>query len=159
MTSRPPRAPVLVLGLGNLLLRDEGLGVRVVEALAEHGPWPGVELADGGTSGLALADLMAGRQRVIVIDALAGPWLPGTVLRLEPDDLAREPDDTLSLHEAGLPEALRAVRLLGEAPDEVVLLGVVPKDVGAGLDLSPPIAALIPDLVRLVRDELERAAA
>ena len=159
MTARLRSAPVLVLGLGNLLLRDEGVGVHVVEALAPFGPWPRVELADGGTSGLGLVDLLAGREKVIVIDAVAGPWTPGTVIRLGPEDLAPALGGPLSLHEVGLSEALRAVRLLEDSPEEVVLLGVVPDEIGAGLDLSPTIAALLPDVVRLVLDELEMVAA
>ena len=68
--------PVLVLGIGNILLRDEGVGVRVIEALGSHKLPAGVERADGGTAGADLVDLLADRRKVIVVDAIEGAWPP-----------------------------------------------------------------------------------
>lgn len=152
-----PRRPILVLGLGNILLRDEGVGVRVIEALASH-PLPAdVELCDGATAGLGLLDVLADRRKVIVVDALAGDRPPGTVLRLTRDDLA-EPAAVLSVHEFGLLETLAAARLLGLEPDDVVVFGVRPEAVEYGLELSPTIARLVPELVARVLTELEISA-
>lgn len=147
--------PILVLGLGNILLRDEGVGVHVVRALAEAELPPGVEVLDGATAGFGLVDLMAGRAKVIVVDALAGDRPPGTVLRLSPDDLLSSADRALSLHEFGLLEALAAARQLGLAPPEVVILGIQPADLRCGLELSAELAALVPQVVALILAELK----
>lgn len=156
--ARTAPAPVLVLGLGNILLRDEGVGVRVVEALRGRALPAGIDLADGGTAGLDLLDLVADRQKVVVIDAIAGPQPPGTVLRLTPDQLAAPAGRPASVHEAGLLEALAAARHLGCAPREVVILGVRPQEVSCGLELSPALARLLPRIAELVLAELAGAA-
>jgi hydrogenase maturation protease len=146
--------PTLVLGLGNILLQDEGVGVRVVEALQGLPLPPGVEVVDGATAGMALLDILADRRRVIVIDAVDGDWEPGTVVRLGPDDLLPQQSQAVSLHELGLLEALIAARRLGVAPQEMVILGVRPYEVACGLSLSREMAALLPRVVKLVLAEL-----
>ncbi len=149
------RAPTLVLGLGNLLLRDEGVGVHVVRALRECDLPADVELCDGGTLGMGLLDTLAERARVIVIDAIAG-YPPGTVVRLTAEQLAPAVERRLSAHELGLHETLATARQLGVAPREVVVIGVSPHDLRMGLELSPEVAALVPRVVELVRAELVR---
>jgi hydrogenase maturation protease len=148
--------PILVLGLGNILLQDEGVGVRVVEAMQDVKLPPDVELFDGATAGLDLLDVLADRRKVIVIDAVEGDSPPGTVLRLGPDELLPGDGPGVSLHEVGLMEALTVARQLGTAPQEVVVLGVRPQEIGYGLTLSPPIARLVPRIVELIVAELER---
>jgi hydrogenase maturation protease len=145
----------LVLGLGNILLRDEGVGVRVVQAMEEMELASGVELFDGGTAGIDLLDVLADRRKVIVIDAIEGPSEPGTVLRFGPDELAWPDGRGVSLHEMGLLETLAVAKQLGTAPDEVVVLGVKPKEVEPGLELTPQIARLVPRIVDLVLAELK----
>lgn len=158
-TPTPARSPVLVLGLGNPLLRDEGVGAHVISALTEAGAPAGVEFADGGTAGIDLAALISDRTLVIVIDALVGPFEPGTVLRLERDDLLPSQGADISAHGPALPEALRMADFLGEPPAEIVVLGVVPADIGWGEDLTPGIRRQVPEILNLVHAELERAAA
>lgn len=148
--------PILVLGLGNILLRDEGVGVRVVEAMQDIELPPDVELFDGATAGLDLLDVLADRRTVIVIDAVEGDSPPGTVLRLHPDDLLPGDGPGVSLHETGLMETLAVARQLGTAPPEVIVFGIRPQEVGYGLTLSPPIAGLVPRIVELIVAELEQ---
>ena len=147
--------PILVLGLGNILLRDEGVGVRVVEAMERVDLSPGVEIIDGATAGFDLIDVLADRRKVIVIDAIDGQCEPGTVIRLTPEDLVPQGNRGVSLHEMGLLEALTAAGQLGVAPDEVVIFGVRPNNVSCGLDLSLEIARLVPAIIELVLAELE----
>lgn len=153
-TTHAERCSTLVLGLGNILLRDEGVGVHVVRALAEVGLPADVEVFDGGTAGIDLLDVLADRHRVIVIDALDCDGPPGTVLRLEPGDLLPAAGQAVSLHEMGLLETLAVARVLGIAPRDLVILGVKPHDVKWGLDLSPKIKRLLPRIVELVLTEL-----
>ena len=157
--TRTRPCPNLVLGVGNILLRDEGVGVRVVEAMAEMELPPDVELFDGATAGLDLLDVMADRRRVIVIDAVEGDTAPGTVLRLGPEDLVPRDGGGVSLHEIGLLEALTLAKRLGIAPQEVVVLGVMPQSVECGLELSPEIARLVPEIIKLVLAELKKPCA
>ncbi len=148
--------PTLILGIGNILLRDEGVGVRVIEAM--HGlPLPeGVEILDGGTSGADLVDAVAGRRKVIVVDAVKADAEPGTVLRFSDKDLIARTEGTFSLHEFGLLETLQAAAHLDCAPREVVIYGVQPADISSGLELSPQIAAIVPALVQRVLEEASR---
>jgi hydrogenase maturation protease len=152
--SHTRRCPTLVLGLGNILLRDEGVGVRVVQALEQAPLPPGVELLDGGTAGIDLLDALADRRKLVVIDALDGDLAPGTVLRLAPDELAPREAPGVSLHDLGLLETLVLARHLNAAPREVVIIGVKPGSVECGLELSAEIRRLVPRIVELVMAEL-----
>lgn len=143
----------LVLGIGNILLRDEGVGVRVIEAMRRLPLGEDIECIDGGTSGADLVDELADRPKVIVIDAAKGDAAPGTVFRFGADDLMQGADHALSLHEFGLLETLMAARHLGCAPREVVIFGVQPKEVHAGLELSSEVAGVLPKVIELVLAE------
>jgi len=168
--------PCLILGVGNILLGDEGVGVHVVraiEARVEAGDLAlpeGVEVSDGGTMGLDLMDLLEGRRKVVVIDALdpSGGAAPGAVLRFTAEDLARlrqgeaplrrgearRQAANLSLHQVGLFEAIEMARILGRAPQKVVIFGIVPKDMSPGLELSAEVAAVVPEVIRRVMAEI-----
>ena len=148
------RSPVLVLGIGNILLRDEGVGVRVIEQMQKMSLPDDVELVDGGTAGADLLDVLAERQKVIVIDAVQADCEPGTVLRFTANDLVRPGGVGMSLHELGLGEALTMTKQLGREPKDVVVLGIKPKDIGCGLELSEEIAASVPRVVELVLAEI-----
>ena len=147
--------PVLVLGVGNILLRDEGVGVRVVQAMERMPLSPEVEVFDGATAGLDLLDVLCDRRKVVVIDAIDADVAPGTVIRFESADLVPRDGQNMSLHEFGLLETLAVARQLGTAPAEVVIIGVKPKDVTCGLELSPEIAGLVPDIINAVTAELK----
>jgi len=146
--------PVLVLGIGNILLRDEGIGVRVVEALADQPLPPEVELLDGGTAGGNLVDVLADRRKAVIIDAIADDVAPGTVFRLTPDDLIPAAGEMLSMHQVGLVESLHMARQLGCLPAEVVIFGVQPHSISPGLELSPELQRRVPAIVQVVLDEL-----
>jgi hydrogenase maturation protease len=148
-----PLLPTLVLGIGNILLRDEGVGVRVVEALRLMSVPAGVELVDGGTGGADLVEVLADRRHVIVVDAMAADDPPGTIRRMTPDDLLPQQDVPLSLHQLGLLESLAIARRLGCAPGEVIVFGIQPAEIAPGLDLTPTVAAVVPKVAALVLQE------
>jgi hydrogenase maturation protease len=156
MSSMENRAPTLVLGIGNILLRDEGVGVRVIEAMREMALPSWVELVDGGTAGADLLDIIADRRKVIVIDAMDADAEPGTILRLEIGDLAGPENPDVSLHEIGLLETLAMTRHLGCSPQEVVVFGVKPAEVCPGDTLTGSMVAALPRIVALVQNELKR---
>jgi len=152
-----PIASVLVLGLGNILLSDEGVGVRIVEALdASHELPDEVESLDGGTSGMELLDMVAGRDCLIVADAVNAAGPAGRVIRLENDDIRMLFETRFSPHQLGLSDMLAALHLIDEAPRRVIVIGVVPENLKTGLDLSPAAAGGRDAAVAMIVDELTR---
>ena len=152
---RPRVARVLVLGAGNILLSDEGIGVRVVEALQQRYRVPEeVEVLDGGTCGMDLLDVIAGRDRLILVDAVDTGSPPGTVVRLEDDQIPAVFRTRSSPHQLGLPDVLALLRLLEAAPARVTVIGVQPASLDIGLELTPPIAERLDVLVEMVAGEL-----
>ena len=162
-------ASILILGIGNILLKDEGIGVHVIQTMADQvargtlNLSEDVELVDGGTFGIDLLDTIAGRRKVIVVDAVqvtaaetAGPSgiAPGAILRFTAADLQQRQTADLSLHQIGLFETLTMARQLGCAVGEVVILGIVPKTLESGLELSPEVAAAVPKIIELVLAEI-----
>jgi hydrogenase maturation protease len=146
----------LVVGLGNPLRGDDGIGVRVVQALMERPLPAGVEVVDGGTQGLGLVSLLEDRRRVIVVDAANVGRTPGEFVRFTPEEAKLlGGDQRLSIHEAGLRDALLLAQVLGVLPDEVVILGVQPANMDWDQDLSPAVLAALPRLVAAVLEELD----
>jgi len=128
---------VLILGLGNLLLSDEGVGVHAVHALSWRFQMPeGVEVLDGGTSGMDLLDTIAGREHLIVCDAIRSDDRPGSVRRIDGESIAAFFATRISPHQLGLSDVLANLELLGETPEHVTIIGVVPEDLSLGTELS-----------------------
>jgi hydrogenase maturation protease len=128
---------LLVVGLGNLLLSDEGIGVHVVRALAERYRLPpAVELIDGGTSGMDLLDALAQAERVIVVDAARTGRAPGTVLEVGDGELPAFFSQRLSPHQVGFGDVLASLALIGARPREIVLVAIEPEDLSLGVELS-----------------------
>lgn len=154
MTKQKP--PRLILGVGNLLLRDEGVGVHVISALRHRELPDDVELWDGGTASFDLLDTLAGRRQVIIIDAVRTGSEPGTIFRFTPEDISASREQVTSLHQVGLLEALTvAEHLLDSAPQKVIILGIEPKEIDWGLELSPEVEAAVPKVIELVMEELD----
>ncbi len=157
MSTEP--SPYLVLGIGNLLLRDEGVGIHVVQSLLATPLGDDVEVADGGTGGADLVDLIADRRKVVVVDAVDAGVEPGRILRLRPQNLLPGEGEMISLHQLGLVESLDMAGQLGCQPDDVVIIAIQPGDLSPGLDLSEEVAAALPAAVRAVLAELPRQCA
>jgi hydrogenase maturation protease len=154
MTSTPERGRLLVLGLGNVLCSDDGLGVMAVSALARGFEWPpDVEVLDGGTLGLALLPYLEEAGAVILVDAIRGDAAPGSFMRLEGADVAPAVEQRLSPHQVGVADLLDGARWLDSYPDRLVLLGLVPATIELGVGCSPAVQAVLPVLVdRLVEE-------
>jgi len=141
---------VLVLGLGNLVHADDGLGVHAIHLLQKDPRVPShVTLLDGGTQGLSLIPHISGFDRVLVIDAIDVGEVPGTLLRLEGKAVQNLPGKA-TVHALGFADLMVALKLLGDAPEEVVLIGVQPQSTSEWTpELTPAVAKAlekIPDL-------------
>ena len=152
---RPPRT--VVLGLGNILLGDEGVGVRVVEELERSGGLPGVELVDGGTAGFSLLSYFDGAGLVVVVDAAADGAPPGTVTLTRPEFSGTYPA-ALTPHDVGLKNILDALALTGVRPEIALVTVSVAEADRASLELSPPVAAAVREAADRIRRLLTRPA-
>ena len=145
----------LVLGVGNILLKDEGLGVRAVEYMRERYSVPeSVELLDGGTGGLNLLTLMRDFDHVIIIDAVAPKTAPGALYRIPGKMLPKSPPLMTTAHQLGVQDMLAIAALEGYDP-EVVVIGMEPKEVSVGLDLSSVVREKLPEVAGMVAKELK----
>jgi hydrogenase maturation protease len=155
-----PHGPLLVLGVGNVLLGDDGVGVhaiRALERLAERDPLalpPGTSLVDGGTLGLGLLPVLSDARAVLLIDAADLGRSPGSVEAIRGDVLLRRCASRLLQPCAGVTDLLATALLAGTLPSAVVLIGVQPGELAVGLDLSERVAAALPAVVRATLAEL-----
>ena len=155
MTSNEPEANprVVVIGVGNLLLTDEGIGIHAVQALQEKGLPTDVKLVDGGTSPDLIAYTRAG-DKLIIVDAARAGGEPGSIYRFKPEDLADESTVLASAHEMGVVENLRLIKLSGNEPKETVIIGVEPQKIEYGTELSQELQEKLPEIVAAVMREI-----
>jgi hydrogenase maturation protease len=142
------------MGVGNVLLTDEGVGVHVVQALKETLSEGELALIDGGTCPEAFYLLPTGIDKLIIVDAVKGGCKPGTVYRFTPQDIVFHRGTVTSVHQMGLADGLRMLEHTELKPKDVVIVGVEPKEMGWGLELSPEIQAQVPRIIDLVHEEL-----
>lgn len=148
-------ANILVLGVGNILMRDEGIGVRVVETLSSRYRFPPeVELLDGGTAGMDLVHAISGRRHLVVCDALASDEPPGTVIRIADDKVPAYFQTKLSPHQVGMCDVLATLQLVDSGPSTVTIIGIVPEDIDLGTELSPCLVTSLDEAVDMVLIEL-----
>lgn len=147
-------AKTVVLGVGNILLSDEGFGVRVAEALLQRFRFPDeVEVLDGGTLGIELMRFLDGAERLILVDAIHGAE-PGSFREIRGEAVQLYFREKTSLHELGIQEVLASLVVMEKPIDEIVVIGVVPLSLEISLDLTPLIAARIDEAVASVIRQL-----
>jgi len=155
--SKPPgkqRKQILILGVGNLLLRDEGIGVHVARKLMEMDFPPQVEVLEGGTDGFALMHVLFQTDRLILVDAVRGGGPPGSIYRFEIEDCPPFPDIfKTSVHQISILEVINLSGLIGSTPRTTVI-GVEPKYLDMGMELSPLIESKIPRVIQLIEEEV-----
>ncbi|WP_432822282.1 hydrogenase maturation protease [Trichloromonas sp.] len=149
------RAPVLIVGVGNILRKDDGFADAVLEILESKGLPSHVELFDAGTSAIDLMDVFNGRRKLIVLDAVRGGQAPGTLYRFSPDQVENGALPMNSLHQVGLLETLQLGELVDCKPGETVVIGVQPADTGLGIGLSPEVEGAVEKAVELVLKEID----
>ncbi len=144
---------VLVLGVGNILLGDEGIGVHIIRELEKEKLSDNVELMDAGTALFSIVHLLKKRKKVIVIDAAKGGEEPGTIYRILPSQIKNEHNKILSMHEIGLRECLTTLEQEGVSRD-IVIIGIEPDLIDWGIQLSPRLQQKLPEIIRAVLSEI-----
>ncbi|HBA88392.1 MAG TPA: hydrogenase expression/formation protein [Geobacter sp.] len=155
-----PAPNILVLGIGNIIMSDDGVGARIVQELQREYHFPvGVEIVDGGTLGLDLLPLLEGRSHLIMVDAVETGKKPGSCVRLTGEELPIALETKLSPHQMGLKDLLAVARLMGHAPAEMVLIGVQPCSIDVGAELTAEVSMQVESMKGAVLKELERMGA
>ena len=146
---------ITVLGLGNILMGDEGAGVRALETLREKYEFPEVvRFLDGGTMGLDLIYYLEGTEKLIVIDAVSSGSPPGTIKMLEGPEIPSVLAGKFSVHQIGLQDLFFALDITDKRPAEACLIGIEPKIIDLGLELSPEVKKALPSLIDAVMKRL-----
>ena len=152
------QSQITILGIGNILLTDEGFGVRVIEKLFDDYEFPdNVAVVEGGVLGIHLLGTLSKADHLIVVDAVKNKQPPGTLYRLEKDELPERILMKNSLHQTDFLETLTLCQMIDKSPETIVVLGAEPEDIEThSVDLTPVVAARLDDTVALVLRELER---
>ena len=148
---------ILILGVGNILFSDEGMGVRVVEKLMENYEFPdNVSLEDGGVLGLNLLGVISNADYLIVVDAIRNGGVPGTLYRLEGEEIPKRILAKNSIHQVDLLETLTLCQALEKRP-QTIIVGVEPEDIETlSLDLTAAVREKLDTLIEMVLGELDR---
>jgi hydrogenase maturation protease len=145
----------VVIGVGNVLLSDDGLGVHAIRRLRDRYAFAGdVALVEGGTAGLLLLPHLADARRALIVDAIDTGAEPGALVQLDGDDCARAFTMGPTAHDVGLADLLGAARVSGAWPQKLVLHGAQPASAAVGTELTAPLAAVLDLLVDRIVEEL-----
>ncbi len=148
------KGKILVLGVGNLLLSDEGVGVHAAREMMEMDFPPEVRVVEGGTDGFGLMHVLLEAERVILIDAVKGGGQPGSIYRFEIEDCPPFPDVfKTSVHQISILEVINLSGLIGSTP-RTTIIGIEPKCLEMGMKLSTQVAHAIPKVIQLVKEEV-----
>lgn len=142
-----------VLGIGNILLRDDGIGVHVIHELQKENLKAPVDFIDGGTCILDLLDVFVKNDRVIIVDSLKGGYLPGTIYKVTPEELGNYIKSNSSLHDVQVLDIIRQVNLMGNFP-HVVIIGIEPKEIFFDMELSETLKEQVPKIVDVIEKEI-----
>lgn len=144
-----------VLALGNILRKDEGVGIHILNLLRERVP-AGVELFDGGTSGMELLGFLEKKRRLVVLDAVDAGADPGDVIEWKKDEVPMYATGKLSMHQMSFAEVLYWAHFTGAIPEEIVVIGVQPESLDWGVELSEKTKSSLPEAVDKVLECLTK---
>lgn len=153
-SDKRPRSGTTVLGIGNPIMGDDGLGIVLLEQLMAVSLERPVDFIDGGIIGMSLLPVVEDAGSLLVLDAVSEPGSSGMLVHLTGDQLPRLVRGKISPHQVGLLDVLAGARLRGTEPDRIAVVGVTPRDIDLRVGLSPPVAAAVPQAVALARQVL-----
>ena len=142
---------ITVLGIGNILMQDEGFGVRVVEQLLRQYTFPSnVQVLDGGTLGMELLRFLIGTDQLILVDAVSGNLSPGSIYQFNNDEVKAYFKEKVSMHELGIQDVLAVMDVLEKPISEIRILGVQPLTIDTSLEMTPIVAKAVDVIVKQV---------
>ena len=149
--------PTVVIGLGNKLLSDEGIGLVLLEALGRKAvEFPSVDFLDLGTGGMSVLHALAGRKTALILDCARMGAPPGTMRRFTPDTVrASDVSPRLSLHEGNVLDLIALARRVGECPERLIIFGIQPETLAPGEQVSPVLQARLPEHCGVISKELK----
>ena len=150
-----PKTRITIVGVGNLLLKDDGIGIHIIHALQQLDIPPGINIIDAGTS-IDLPYYLKDSSKVIIVDAVKGGSKPGAIYRFNPNDIDIESIEMVSAHELGLDKSLKMMKLIGNQPRYITIIGVEPKEINWGTELSCELQAKIPKIVNIILKEINQ---
>lgn len=143
----------VIIGIGNILLQDDGVGVHVITQLENEKLPSTIELVDGGTSTLDTLSYFLDYKKVIVVDCLRAGLEPGTIYKIKPEDIKSYQKENLSIHDVQILDVVKMANMLGQYP-EVVIFGIEPKNIAINLAMTDLINAKIPEVIAHIKKEL-----
>jgi hydrogenase maturation protease len=146
---------ITVLGIGNLLLTDEGVGVHAIEALKKESLPDNVELVDGGAGGFDLLPVVEGCDKLIVVDAIKTSDQPGAIYQFDPQTIEVQKDGGVSLHDVDFFHLIDYAKKHRRLP-EMQMIGIVPKSMEMGLELTETVSEKMPKIIELVKQEINK---
>lgn len=146
---------ITVLGVGNILLQDEGFGVRVVEEVTRRFSFPSnVQVLDGGTLGMELMRFLPGTEKLILVDAIAGKKEAGSLYEFHNEEVKAYFKEKVSMHELGIQDVLAVLEVLEQPIKDMAIIGVQPKSLEIGIELSDTVAPMLEVVVNKVIEQL-----
>lgn len=151
------KRPILVVGVGNSIMMDDGFGVEVINQLKEEYKNEMVDFFEGGNLGIDMLPWLADREFILFIDAIEAGHKAGTIFRFEPNEVNYKNAIKTSVHQIGLIDSLNMTNFIGKSPKKSILIGVQPGVIDWGLELSDEVKASIPKVKKLVVEEIEKS--
>lgn len=143
----------VIIGIGNILLQDDGVGVHVIKQLENENLPSTIELVDGGTSTLDTLGFFLDFEKVIVVDCLRAGLKPGTIYKIKPDDIKDYKKENLSIHDVQILDVVKMANMMNKYPD-VVIFGIEPEKIDVGLEMTLTMVLKVPEIVGNIKKEL-----
>ena len=144
----------VIIGIGNILLKDDGVGVHVIKQLENENLPSTIELVDGGTSTLDTLGLFLDYKKVIVVDCLRAGLKPGTIYKIKPEDIKSYKKENLSIHDVQILDVVNMANMMNKFP-EVVIFGIEPEEITLNLEMTETMISKIPEIIYNIKKELQ----
>jgi len=145
----------LILGVGNILMGDEGFGQYIIEELSKEKLPEGVDLLDAGTATLDIADLVIDYQRLIILDTVKTGDKPGSIYKFRPEDIRQRKQEELSLHQCSLLDAINMLKITQDVPSDIMIIAIEPEDVSMRIGISNTLRNKTSKIKQLIQEELK----
>lgn len=144
---------LLVIGIGNILLRDDGIGIHIINELQKEKLKYDIDLIDGGTSTLDLLGYFVENDKIIIVDSLKGGHPPGTIYKITPEELGSYIKANSSLHDVQVLDIVKQANFMGYFP-KVIIIGIEPEEIFYDMDLSETLNNEIPNIINIIKEEI-----